>query len=60
MNRSDPIRPGALLQLRFAAKLLTAIGIGLALVLIFLPPLVNGHVEVPICGQEKSPPLMAV
>ena len=39
MNRSDPIRPGALLQLRFAAKLLTAIGIGLALILIFLPPL---------------------
>lgn len=39
MNRSDPVRPGAFPQLRLAAKLLTAIAIGVALVLIFLPPL---------------------
>lgn len=39
LNRSDPVRLGAFPQLRLAAKLLTAIAIGVALVLIFLPPL---------------------
>jgi hypothetical protein len=39
VNRSDPVRLPALPQLRLAATLLAAIGIGAAFILIFLPPL---------------------
>lgn len=46
MNPGDSaVRPGALLHLRLAAGLLTIIAIGLAFVLIFLPPLHIGFVS---------------
>ncbi len=39
MNRIDPVRPDVYFRLRLAAKWLTALALGVALVLIFLPPL---------------------